>query len=758
MAVTTVCLAVAGIGLSVGEATATPTPNQALSGTPSAMYQTNGTSRALAVANGVVYAGGTFTAVRPPGAAAGTNQTTRNDLAAFSTTTGAPTSFAPTFNGGVYGLALSPDNSTLYVAGWFTSVNGQTRNHFAAFTLATGALTAWAPSATGGVAYSVATFGSSVYLGGTFTTINNVAHRALAAVNTTTGALVTGFTATAGGEVASMALPADGSRLLVTGDFSTLAGQSIHGIGSLNPATGAVEPWATNDILLNTPGCDAVGTDVTISGSVAYVSGEGVQPGCFDGDFAANVSDGSLVWNSPCEGATQALLVLNGVLYKGSHMHDCSYNQGGAFGGFTGALARSFFVVYRLLAQNPADGSFVHWSPNTNGANGTNLGPLAFGTDGTQLFVAGDFTSVNSKLQEGLTRFAPGSAAVPVKPASAPVAVPSGPGQITVTFPAVTDADNGVLTYTLYRNNTVVATMQAESWPWVQPTLRYVDSGLKTGTAYPYTYTASDGITTTPRSAKSTAVTALASVPSYPARVTTLSPSLNWRLDDTGSQAADSSGHGAVGDFEGGVTVGAPGAISGDAAVTLNGSTGYAASHAAQPSTSQFSESAWFKTSTLNGGDILGTSSTQTGSGGTQDDAIWMDDDGQVVFAVDTPPVTFHGFPGFTNTTVRSPHSYNDGRWHQVVSTYDGTTMSLYIDGSLVASGTASATSPYGGYLRAGYDNLASFAHVFGFNNAPGSAPISFFLQGGLDEVSAYPTALTAGQVATLWGSGATAP
>ncbi|HTW20406.1 MAG TPA: LamG domain-containing protein [Mycobacteriales bacterium] len=735
-------------------------PNQSLSGTASSMYQTNGTVDSLAVSNGVLYAGGTFSAVRPPGAANGTSQTTRTDLAAFSTATGTPTSFDPTLNGTVYSVAISPDGSKLYVGGSFTTVNGQTRNRFAAFDLATGALDpTWVPSANG-IGHSIAVYGSTVYLGGTFGKINNIAHKDLAAVDATTGVLLSGFTATADGEVASMALPADGSRLLVAGDFNTLAGQSEHAIGSLDPTTGAPETWLSNTILPNTPTCNSDGTDVYINGTVAYVAGEGAQPGCYDGDFAANVSDGSLVWNSPCEGATQALMMVDGVLYKGSHMHDCSYNEGGAGGGFTGALARSFFVVYRLIAQNPADGTFEHWSPNTNGSNGTNLGPLAMATDGTQLFVGGDFTSVNNKAQEGLARFAPGTSAPPTKPAVAPLVYPSGPDQLAISVPAVTDSDNGVLTYTLYRGSTVVGTATAESWPWAQPTVRFLDSGLKSGTSYTYTYKASDGTTTTAASPKSTAVTALATVPTYQSEVSSLAPSLNWHLDDTGTQATDSSGNGEVGDFEGGVTTGVPGALSGDAAIGLDGITGYVVSDQPQPASTDFTESAWFNSTTLTGGAILGTSSTPTGNGGTNDDTVWMDNDGQIVFAMDTPPVTFGGFPGFTNTTIRSPHTYNDGHWHQVVATYDGSTMSLYVDGALVASSAATATNPFEGYLLGGYNNIGSFAHVFGFGASPGgpTSPNSYHFQGSLDEVSTYPTALTAAQVASLWGSGAEAP
>src|SRR5882757_8095137 len=60
-------------------------------------YQTNGVVWALAYANGVMYAGGTFTSVRPSGAAAGTGEVARTNFAAFNATTGALLPCAPAF-------------------------------------------------------------------------------------------------------------------------------------------------------------------------------------------------------------------------------------------------------------------------------------------------------------------------------------------------------------------------------------------------------------------------------------------------------------------------------------------------------------------------------------------------------------------------------------------------------------------------------------------------------------------------------------
>lgn len=72
--------------------------------------------------DGVVYAGGTFSTVRPPGAAPGTSEQSAVNFAAFDAATGAPTgcSLSFTVSSGtatVRALALSPDQKTLYVGG-----------------------------------------------------------------------------------------------------------------------------------------------------------------------------------------------------------------------------------------------------------------------------------------------------------------------------------------------------------------------------------------------------------------------------------------------------------------------------------------------------------------------------------------------------------------------------------------------------------------------------------------------------------------
>lgn len=72
---------------------------------------------------------------------------------------------------------------------------------------------------------------------------------------------------------------------------------------------------------------------------------------------------------------------------------------------------------------------------------------------------------------------------------------------------------------------------------------------------------------------------------------------------------------------------------------------------------------------------------TRTGSGGPW---VGVTGSGQVQFEIQQNSVN--------DTTISSPSNYKDGNWHFVVATYKQSTkaMKLYVDGALVATGTAS--------------------------------------------------------------------
>src|SRR4249919_2358822 len=115
-------------------------PGQAVAANPPNLsWQTDGAVRAIAFANGVMYVGGQFSAVRPPGAIVGSGKSVRRvNVAAFNARTGALLKWHPRVGGTVYSIAVS--GSRVYLGGAFTSVDGIVRDRLAAVTTA-GALT-----------------------------------------------------------------------------------------------------------------------------------------------------------------------------------------------------------------------------------------------------------------------------------------------------------------------------------------------------------------------------------------------------------------------------------------------------------------------------------------------------------------------------------------------------------------------------------------------------------------------------------------
>mgnify|MGYP001426074720 CR=1 FL=1 len=718
----------------------------AVPSTTSPMWQTNGITYALASTGGVVYAGGTFPSVRPPGAAAGSGEVARTRLAAFNANTGAlVTSFNHTLNGNVFSIAASPDGKTVYVGGDFTTVDGATRNRIAAFNAQTGALTSWSSSVYQRVT-SISVSPSAVYIGGGFTTAGGGAVQRLAKLSPTTGQADPAFAATADAYVYSIALSADYSKLYVAGQFTALSGNSdYYGAGAVDSQTGAAVSFpATSAIPRPTASCVSIGKVVRTDANGAYFGAEGTGGGCFDGTFAAN-NDGTLKWKSTCLGATQAVQPLGDELFTGSHTHDCAEDQANGDPKAFPEVGWSKGLARRLLSRSLATGKMGDWYPQTNGGIGEGLGPRVMATDGTQLFVGGEFTQVNGVNQQSLARFSPadGDQAVPSQPV-APTTVARGDGKVSIFVQAPLDTDDPDITVRLYRDggNTPIATKQVTSLFWKRPIVAFTDDGLATGSSHTYRADAveTNGPNAGARSAASDSVTVLATAPAYAKTVLSQNPTLFWRFDDARAPAVADASDGLEGGTSWlGTTFNAAGANDGGKAVTFDGSSGSIASTDALPSPTTYSVDAWFKTTSTSGGKIIGFGNAQQGYdfGGnpalssSYDKHIYMTNAGKLIFGV------YNG----SFDTITTSASYNDGQWHQVTGTQGPNGMVLYVDGVRVGRNGVTTNQGYTGYWRVGGDNLGAWP----------SQPSSNYFAGTIDDVSVYGSALTAQQVAAQY-------
>ena len=96
---------------------------------------------------------------------------------------------------------------------------------------------------------------------------------------------------------------------------------------------------------------------------------------------------------------------------------------------------------------------------------------------------------------------------------------------------------------------------------------------------------------------------------------------------------------------------------------------------------------------------------------------------------------------GHLNSIRTQAATYNDGHWHYVVATSDGTGTAagkkIYVDGALVATDTLSATGISSGTLASGYS----------LNVGSANDGKNYFFQGAIGEVMMYSRALTAQEV-----------
>lgn len=175
----------------------------------------------------------------------------------------------------------------------------------------------------------------------------------------------------------------------------------------------------------------------------------------------------------------------------------------------------------------------------------------------------------------------------------------------------------------------------------------------------------------------------------------------------------------------------------------FNGTSQYVSTAKSFENPNNFSTSIWFKTSTTTGGLLIGFGNAQTGSSGSHDRKIYMNNAGQIYFGV---------YTGST-VTINSPLSYNDNNWHLATATLSATAgMVLYIDGVQVASNSNTVAENFTGYWRIGYDNMSGWP----------SSPTSYYFRGSLDDALVYHTALNSSQAAILYnspdGAGNTSP
>ncbi len=723
--------------------------------------QINGVVWAQVIVGNTVFVGGSFTTARPFGSAAGVNEVSRTYILAYDLTTGAlDSSFAPTLNGQILGMAVSPDQQTLYITGDFTQINGQWRVRAAAFSTSTGALNPSFRPTLSTTGRAITATNSTVYIGGDFTSVASVTggalqpHGSLAAFSASDGSIVQSFTGGANQPVLALAIAPGSGKLVVGGRFTTLGGQPAYGLGWVDPVTGVGSHLIANDYVANYGDVAAI-TSLTpdpASGAVvgtAYMYG---GTGNDEGPFRFDGATGNLIWLADCHGDTYSAFQSGQAVYVASHQHYCgniggfpqtdpwSYYHSTAFSASATGVNKPDIYGYASHTGQPAP-TLLNWFPTYTVGTYTGQYQAVWSVTGNSQYIVygGEFLAVNGTAQQGLVRYAVPSLA-PLKSGPQlsggkwlPSVLSTIAGTARVSFATNWDRDDQTLTYRVYRDSEATQiyqeTITTPFWKVLNRTVN--DSNLAAGSTHRYEVTATDSSGNVARSGW-VSVTVAATQPSqYALDVIQDGATEYWRLGESSGSIAYDWASGDDLTLANGATRGTAGAINGDsdAATTFGGtSTGTSANTTALQGPDSFSIEAWFKTTTTRGGKIVGFGSSATGTSSSYDRHIYMANNGKLYF----------GVYNNATSTINTSAAYNDGAWHQVVASLSPGGMVLWVDGIKVAARSDVTTGQqYTGYWRVGGDSLGSW---------PG-APTSNFFAGAIDDVSIYGAPLGRDQV-----------
>lgn len=339
---------------------------------------------AVAVGDGVIYIGGTFTEV---------NGQPHANIAAIDSATGAVLAWEPYCDAEVHDLLYR--DGVLYVAGVFTSIGAQVRHGIAALDAVTGDALNWNPSGLSTVqVHTMAIAGDRLFFGGEFMDLNGTPRQHLAAVDLATGVLDAWDPDWQNYPDVVNSICVSGGSVYTSSSWFSFQENYLE---AFNISSGASRPWS--------PPVHTFVSDLVTDGSRIYTIGN------FDhvdtligraGLAALDLATGAPTsWNVPVYGGVNALYLSDGILYVG--------------GEFTqlGAVSVTNLGAIDVATQTAQAG----WTPEPNAR------VLEVLVDGTRVYTSGEFTYIGGVLRDGLAALdrSSGLCIVPWNPA------PDGP-------------------------------------------------------------------------------------------------------------------------------------------------------------------------------------------------------------------------------------------------------------------------------------------------------------------------------------------
>ena len=394
----------------------------------------NGKVLAVAQVGNRIIVGGNFSDIKNwQGGAPVYNPT---NIFAFNATTGAiDTAFLPSFNGEVRALVPAADGLSVYVGGTFTQVNGAPAANLVKLSVANGqAVTAFAPGLNGWV-NDMSLSGNTLYIGGHFDKVRNLIRPRLAAIDATTGRARSDFTVAVTTAirtspwVSKLDVSADGSKLVIIGNFLNVDGQARSQLAVINLTTSpaSVSPWDTARYPSTV--CSASfesylrDVDIAPDGSYFVVVSTGAWKGtntlC---DAAARWDFGSMGagqqpnWADYTGGDTLYSVATTGsAVYVGGHQrwHNNSNTPGGDRAG-VGSVVRN-----GIAALDPVNGLPFSWNPGRD----RGVGAFAILPTADGIYVGHDTNAIGGEWHPRITKFPTAGGATP--PRYTPTSLPT---------------------------------------------------------------------------------------------------------------------------------------------------------------------------------------------------------------------------------------------------------------------------------------------------------------------------------------------
>src|SRR4029453_5959661 len=334
--------------------------------------------RAFAQVGRTVYAGGLFNQVQDP---ARTTTYARQNFVAFDSETGVISPLNLAFDGTVGAIEATADGTALFIGGAFTSVNGLIRRGILKDALVNNRVDpTFAPTGMRTVHDIKLLANGSLIAAGNFT-------KKLMAMNPTTGADTGAINITVTGvvnpadetRVRHIAISPNGTRLVATGNFTTVNGQTRRRAFMLNlGATATLSTWYSTRFAVNCPagggrGEWAQGVDFSPDGSyfvIVTTGGPNGTTGLCDAAARFNTANVSSTvqptWINFTGGDSLYSVAATGpAVYVGGHQRWLNNPLGRDSAG-PGAVERP-----GIGAIHPVTGLALPWNPTKSREHGT---------------------------------------------------------------------------------------------------------------------------------------------------------------------------------------------------------------------------------------------------------------------------------------------------------------------------------------------------------------------------------------------------